>query len=252
MATAKKKAASVTSKARPDTDVEDEDMETEEGDEGDEEGVSVAGGEDDFDYVEFLKQNGIRVSEEEIRDVGGLTPIYASEHAAEEKWAPLFGLMLGFREIPVDKNDPDQGVRPFIIVEAKIPTKGLAGTGEDRHVIDIEVGERVLMPVSGAIRNREELLMAVADPDSVHQGLFRVTGRKIKMKERRKNAMWEVVSKLVGNPIPRKGRYAIMKPGGGPSTQQMTDGSNNGQNAAPALPPGTVVNKAGQPQRAVG
>lgn len=249
---AKKTASSAKAptKARPATEVEEEELE-----EGEEEteGASTAAVDDDFDYAGFLAENGIKVKAEDIHDVGGLTPIYASEYAAEEEWPPLFGLMLGFREIPVDKNDPDQGVRPFIIVEVKIPTKGLAGTGDDRHVVDIETGERVLMPVSGAIKNREELLMAVADPDTISQGLFRVTGRKIRMKERRKNDMWEVVSKLVGDAIPRKGRYAQISLSGGMRTKQLGEGdasTANGQTAA--LPPGTPVNKQGQPTRAVG
>lgn len=195
----------------------------------------------EFDANAFFKDAGLKYTEEDLRDVGGLMPIYASEHAAEEKWPALFGLMLGIKMIEVDKTarTVEEGTRPFLVIEAEVATKALSGTGEDRQTIDIEPGERVLLPVSGAVKNRDEILTAAMDQDEVHRALFIVTGRKIKMKKAGRNDMWEVVTKMVDDPIPRRGRY-LFNPAapGGPAL-----GAANG---APALPRGQVINARGE------
>lgn len=194
----------------------------------------------EFDANAYFADAGLKYKEEDLRDVGGLMPIYASEYAAEEKWPPLFGLLLGIRMIEVDKTarTAEEGTRPFLIVEAEVATKALSGTGDDRQSIDIEPGDRLLMPISGALKNRDELLTAAMDADEVHRALFIVTGRKVKMKKAGRNDMWEVVTKMVDDPIPRRGRYVF-----NPARTPEISGPVNG---VPALPRGEVINARGQ------
>lgn len=195
---------------------------------------------DEFDYTSFFKDAGLKYTEEDLRDVGGLMPIYASEHAAEENWPPLFGLMLGIRNIHVDKTTKteEEGKRLFIVVEAEVATKGLQGTGDDREVVDIEPGQRILMPVTGAVKNLDEVLTNAMDDEQVHRCLFRVTGERIKMKKPGRTPMWEVKTKMVDDPIPRRGRYAFHA-----ADNAALPSSSNG---VPSLPRGQIVNSRGE------
>lgn len=209
-----------------------------------------------FDYNSFFAQAGLKFTEDDLRDLSAILPIYSFEDAAEEKWPPLFGLLCNRIRIEVNKleKNPEQRWRWFYVVEAEIPTHALAGTGEDRETIDVEAGQYVLMPESGALKNLNELKMAAIDPDFVYRAVFRLTGRKIDLGKPGRNPMWEVEAKLIEeqNPTKRSGRYLLQntaRDDSAAAAAQLPSAQANGQ---PALPPGTVVNQQGQPARAIG
>lgn len=236
MATPKKKASAKSSmpsrKPAQAREIETEEMDSEE------EGEVEA-----FDYAAFFAEGGFKYTEEDMRDVGALMPIYASEHAFEEQWPPLFGSLVNRIELKVakDEAEEDKQYRHFYVVEAKIATKALAGTGDDREVIDIEPGEYLLMPESGALKNKDRLKMAAVDPDVMHNAIFRVVGQ-LDLKKAGRNPMWEIDANLVGEPVSRKGRYALSNTS---RSRELAQGSNG---AAAQLPPGSVVNsRTGQP-----
>lgn len=197
-----------------------------------------------FDYDAYFKEAGLEYTEADLLDVGGLMPIYASEHAFEDEWPPLFGLLVNRIEIKVAKQeeDPKKQWRWFYVVEAEIATKALSGTGDDRDTIDIEPGDYVLMPESGALKNRDRLKMAAVDPDQVHRVFFRVEGEPVDLGKPGRNPMWPIESKLIGDPIPRRGRYVIANTAREGSDAPALPEAQNGQNGR-ALSPGTVLNK---------
>lgn len=194
-----------------------------------------------FDYAAFFAENGLKYTEKDLVDVGGLTPIYSFENAYEEDWPPVFGLLVNRIEIEVDKANAidNQRWRWFYVIEAEAPTKALSGTGDDRETIDIEPGDYILMPESGALKNRDRLKMAASDPDEVYRVFFRVEGGPVDLGKPGRNPMWPVESKLVGDSIPRKGRYVIANTARGRGSMEA------GSNGAPGLPPGTVMNARG-------
>lgn len=214
----------------------------------DEEGVEVEEeGEEieraTFDAAAFFKEGGFNYTDDDLVDVGGLMPIYASRLAYEEEWPPLFGRLVNRIEIKVAKHEEeeDKQWRWYYVVEVKIATKALTGTGDDREVTDIEPDEYILMPESGALKNKERLRMAAVDPDQVHLALFRVTGQ-LDLEKPGRNPMWEIDAKLINDPIPRRGRYLIENTARGRGTTAALPQAA-GQNGHNALPPGTVINK---------
>ena len=238
MATAKKKA-SARSSVPVRKPARAQEVETEEDMDGEGEG-EVVEARDNFDYNAFFKENGLAVTDQDLVDISALTPIYASEAAYEGEWPPLYGLIVNRVEIKVAKDEPeDKQWRWFYVVEAEAETKAIAGTGDDKEEIDIAVGDYVLMPESGALKNKDRLKMAAIDPESVHHGLFRVTGQ-LDLNKPGRNPMWEIETFLVGKPVPRKGRYAL----------DMTSRPREamaGANGAPQLAPGSVVDSSGRP-----
>lgn len=189
-----------------------------------------------FDYNAFFAKNDIKYTEEDMRDVGGLMPIYASESAFEEDWDPLYGLLVNRVEIEIDKTEenPKQRFRWFYVIEAEAPTNALAGTGDDRETIDINPGDYVLMPESGALKNRDQLKIAACDPDEVHHVFFRVEGDRVDIGRPKGQEMWPIESKIVGNPIARKGRYVISNTARDVRGSMATNGTRG-------LNPGVVV-----------
>lgn len=164
----------------------------------------------EFDWSSVLKKAGLAVTD--MREVGGLTPIYASENAHEDNWPPLVGLLVGIQMLEFkNETDPKQRTRPFFVVECEVPTMALDGTGDEREVITRDVGDYVLMPISGALKNIKELRAAAADPSLVHRVAFRVTGERENIGRPKGQEMWPIEAFLIAKPIKRTGKYAPLE-----------------------------------------
>lgn len=191
-----------------------------------------------FDYNAYFKQHGLGYTADDMRDMTSLIPIYSFEEAWELKWPPVCGKLIARNIILVDKTeeDPEKANRPFYLVEAKVPTKALKGTGDNRVPVDIKVGELVYWPESGSLKNRDRLIMASNDPETMFDVLFRLEGPQLEPEKKGRNGRWPIDAQLLGKGYARDARYKVS------STPRVLTG------AAPAqLPTGEVVNAQGQP-----
>jgi hypothetical protein len=197
------------------------------------EGAEASGESTPFDYASFFKENGLSYTEEDLIDISSLVPIYSFEHAFNEEWPPACGKLLNRVELEVAKNetDPKQRWRMFYIMEVEAATKALAGIGDDRETNDVDPGGYILIPESGALKNRDRLKIAAVDPEKVHKAIFRVSGEPIDLGKPGRNPMWPVDAFLIGEPIPRTGRYALEN-----TNRESTN--PNRKNGTPELPAG--------------
>lgn len=161
----------------------------------------------DFDELAWLQDQGVQVTEDDIQELGTLTPIYSGEVAIEEEWPPLYGKLITEQMLPI--RDGNKIVeRPFYVLECLVATKALAGTKETgRETVDVEKGQLVLMPKSGSIKNVKELSHAAMDPTHIYNVLFRYTGELIDTGKQ--SPMKKISAKFVGAPEPRSRKYQI-------------------------------------------
>lgn len=179
----------------------------------------------DFDWASVMPAG---YEAEGLHSIGGLTPIYASETAFEEGWTPCVGHLVRLDTIDIGgekEKDPNQRWRKFIRVQCAVATKGVLGSGENQKIVDVEPEQDILMPLSGNLKNVEELLAALADPDRVFLGAFRVLGKK-DIGRPKGQEMWEIDSKLHSKTIARTGRFTLKQ----------------GEHNAPALTAAGVTN----------
>lgn len=147
---------------------------------------------------------------EGLRSVGGLTPIYNSKEAFEGDWPPLCGYMVGVEEIEVDSEnkDPEQRVRPFLRVQITTPTKATTGNRRDGYEIqDMNVGDDVFLPMSGAIRNITQIHAACAHDSSYFFGYFKVVNQQQLHGANQLTPMWVIDARIHTKGLPRKGRF---------------------------------------------
>lgn len=171
-------------------------------------GAAVQTKSKDFDWASVMPAG---YEAEGLHDIGGLTPIYASEPAFEEGWAPCIGHLVRLDTIDIGgekEKDPKQRWRKFVRVQLAVATKGVLGSGENQKIVDVDAEQDILMPLSGNLKNVEELLAALADPDRVFLGVFRVLGKK-DIGRPKGQEMWEIDSKLHNKTIARTGRFTL-------------------------------------------
>lgn len=161
---------------------------------------------DDFDYSQFLPEG---YDAKELRKVGGLTPIYAAGPAYENKWPPCAGWIVGIEVLDMggEHKDPKQRFRPFLRLESTCKTKAAVGKKREQEIVDIDVGQDILMPLSGNIRNVKEIQIASADPKNTYLGIFRVTGSRQVNDE--PSEMWVIDSRLHPKARVREGRFLL-------------------------------------------
>ena len=172
--------------------------------------TTATGGEFDWKSVLDAAYGG-EVSTDDMKRLGGLVPIYASELAHEENWPPLVGLLVGVTTLEFKKETkPEQRWRDFYVIECELETKAIDGVGENRDVIDRKKGDYCLMPKSGALKNVLELDVAAGDTQYVHRVAFRVKGDRIDIGRPKGQEMWPIESHIIAKPIPRTGKHAQM------------------------------------------
>lgn len=201
--------------------------------------ANAAGAEFDWKKILDTAYEGA-VSTDDMKKLGGLVPIYASENAVEENWPPLVGLLVAVTTLEFKKETtPEQRWRDFYVVECEMPTKAVDGVGENREVIDRQKGDYVLMPKSGALKNVMELDIAAKDTQYVHRVAFRVTGERVDIGRPKGQEMWPIESFIIAKPIPRTGKHANI------SVSRRPD--QLGAGGVPGGVPGQVVDAQGHP-----
>lgn len=163
-----------------------------------------AASEKDFDWSKYVA-DGYAV--DELRIIGGLTPIYVPEEALSQGFPPVFGKMDRIEFLPTQRQgQKDEWTPRMIRVVALMPTKAMGGTGDDRHLVDIAVGDDVLIPVTGNLSNNKTLLIAAAHEDLVFVAGFRVKGQK---EIGRPSEMWDWDVRLHPKTERRAGRFML-------------------------------------------
>jgi hypothetical protein len=144
----------------------------------------------------------------ENKKVGGLTPIWGPKPAWEQKWPPCVGFMVCVETIDHGEEikDPKQRYREYIRMEAQVPTKGVLGPKNEQDVIDIKVGDDILMPMSGNIKNIKTIRGLIADRDNVYLAMFQVTGQQ---DTGQPTPMWKIDARINSKKTPRAGRFAL-------------------------------------------
>lgn len=120
-----------------------------------------------YDLAKFLPEG---FSLDDFESVGGLRPLCPPEINAE---TPIVGIPYALLDMPPRKSDnsPWQGILVSLLSTAQAQTN-------DGELVTIEPGDDVIIPVSGALKNNQDLLSAVVDPFKVTPAIFEVTGQQ--------------------------------------------------------------------------
>lgn len=129
-----------------------------------------------FDWAAFLPKD---YKAEDLKQIGSLTPIYIPEMALEQGWNPVFGDIADIEYLPTQRAGKEDAWTPKMLrVVLRAATKAMSGTKDDRQVVDLEPGQDILVPVTGALEANKELLIRAVDPKHVTTAGFRVKGTK--------------------------------------------------------------------------
>ena len=167
-------------------------------------------------WAEVLEGTEFAGQADKLELKGKLAPIFNLEMAFQRKLA-CFGKIVRLEKIPM--TDPivqkingqevvtDDGMRYFLRMEAIKPTLGTRGDRDQQEEVPVKAREDILMPLSGNIKNVEELKAAVAHPTEVSIVGFRVIGqRKVNNKG---NQMWDIETMFHPTKLRREGRYLL-------------------------------------------
>jgi hypothetical protein len=174
-----------------------------------------------FDFSAFMPEGW---KADDLRAIGGLTPIYAPEAALEEKFPPVAGWLDRIELLPEVTQGKDKAtgqVRTYVPIMIRVqttaPTKGIMGKGDALQIVDVAAGDDILVPVTGNLRANKVLLGAVPGarprrelppavaPDKVYFAILRVTGQQTV----ENGDMWVWDTRLHPKTIERSGRYAL-------------------------------------------
>lgn len=189
-----------------------------------------AGGADDFDYSKYMPEGH---DAKDLRKIGGLTPIYGGNFALAQNWPPCCGWLDRIERIEVgDPGDPNP-IREFIRIEVTVPTKGVRGArGDNQEVVDVKVGEDILLPVSGNFKNIAVLRAALSSHKEVYFGIFRAIGM---LNTGKASDMVKFDSRLSNKTKPRIGRF------------ELPQNAMYAPELQPSIPAGQVMDANGQP-----
>lgn len=145
-------------------------------------------------------------SDADFKKVGALTPIYSSEYAFANKLPPAVGWIVRLEMVQIDKTKEEEP-RPFLRVELLSDNIGILGAKRDQKAVHIKKGEDILVPVSGAIKNIEQIKIACVDPMNIYLAKFEVVGQE--QVNDKPSAMWVIDTQLNKNTRPRDGRFLL-------------------------------------------
>jgi hypothetical protein len=116
------------------------------------------------DLSAFMPQG---YSADDLRIIGGLTPIYAPEAVAEGRFPPCAGFLDRIEVLPDVVQKARIYVPVMIRVVASHPTKGILGKKETLEIVDVAEGEEILVPITGNLRTNKVLLGSVPGGRSI-------------------------------------------------------------------------------------
>lgn len=128
------------------------------------------------------------VTENDVTELVGLTPIYNPQTALEQKWPALVGYADRIELLPVQRAGSKDEWTPILVrFIATQATKAVTGAKNERRVIDIAPGDEVMLPISGSLGVNSKLEHAAADTAKAHKMIIVVTGQSPTTKG---NDMW--------------------------------------------------------------
>ena len=176
-------------------------------------------------------------SDDEFYDVGGLTPIYSSKEAYENKFPEVVGFPYDIEELPTIVRTTPDGKQTFftprmVRVHLARATKATTGKRGARQIIDRLPGEDILVPMTGSLQHNKPLLAAVNHPTDLFLAKMEIVGQiPLELGD-----MWDWRVQLNKKRIKREGRFNVR------SNEGMVPLAAPAGNGAPALPAGQLVN----------
>jgi len=202
-----------------------------------------------------------------LRKIGTLTPLWLAKQVVLHRYPSCVGFPIGLKliELKHEQDPAKRWTRNLVVVLAQ-PAVGCLGNQVDGYEpVMLKSAQRIIVPVSGALKNAEELMAAAMDPDNVYLTILEawsdspksrlgVTGRLKPMPGR--NPMQEIDTFLHIQPTKREGMFlfdeAEVDVVGGEEEADPTGAPSVPALGAGGVKRGEIVNKAGQPARAVG
>lgn len=124
---------------------------------------------------------------------GLLTPLYLPRFALEHKFPVSAGWLDRIHIMPTQtrstgsskrKDEADEEWTPFnlIVRDLRVPTKGIRrnemGLLTEKSIVDVAVGDKILLPITGQVTVNQDLQDALRDVDHVYWVTFSVPGTK--------------------------------------------------------------------------
>lgn len=146
-------------------------------------------------------------SDADFSEVGLLTPMYKPKNAYTEKWGPVFGWATHVQFLPkqVQKNAKTGEEEDWIPLGLNVvlcaPNKGVLGKKGAERVVDVAPGENLLVPLTGQLLYKKELMIAAFDVQRIWLARITVTGQQT---SEYPSDMWTWKTELAKKPRLRK------------------------------------------------
>lgn len=145
-------------------------------------------------------------SDDDFAEVGLLTPMYKPKNAWAEKWAPVRGMLSHVEALPKqtqkNKDGDDEDWIPLALhIILSAPNKGILGKKGQEKIVERAVGESLLVPLTGSLLYKKELVIAAFDALRIWPVRLTVTGQQ---PSDYPSDMWTWKSELANKPRVRK------------------------------------------------
>lgn len=146
-------------------------------------------------------------SDADFSEVGLLTPMYKPKNAFAEKWGPVFGWATHVQFLPkqVQKNAKTGEEEDWIPLGLNVvlcaPNKGVLGKKGAERIVEVAPGENLLVPLTGQLLYKKELMIAAFDAQRIWLARITVTGQQ---PSEYPSDMWTWKTELAKKPRLRK------------------------------------------------
>ena len=144
--------------------------------------------------------------EDGFSEVGLLTPMYKPKNAFAEKWPTVVGWLSHVEALPkqVQKNkdgEEEDWIPIALNIILTAPNKGILGKKGSEKIVERAVGESLLVPLTGSLLYKKELMIAAFDASRIWLARISVTGQQASDYP---SDMWVWKSELHNKPRVRK------------------------------------------------
>lgn len=146
------------------------------------------------------------VTDRDIERVEALTPAYVHRLAFENKWPELVGEIVRVQILKTRNEGDATNEHTPVCLEVKLHEPTFAATGNEvdgYKIREMNVGESVLMFITGGLVMRQKLWLAAINPHVTQAVIFAVTGQRDKPLKPGQNRMWDVDAIFLPKTFPR-------------------------------------------------
>jgi len=154
-------------------------------------------------------------SDADFAEVGLLTPMYKPKNAYEGKWPEVLGWVSHVEALPEQKQKNAKGeeedwVPLALHVILCAPNKGIIGKKTNEKIVERAIGESLLIPLTGSLLYKKEMMIAAFDAQRVWLARILVTGQQ---PSDYPSDMWVWKAELAKKPRARKDddRFAMVE-----------------------------------------